>query len=80
MTIVCLGVSAQTPDPDPFPKSVEDFRKAVQAVLTETGVPGAGIALVQDVGCRMGRWRRARRSRSEDAGDGRHAFPRRIDQ
>jgi CubicO group peptidase (beta-lactamase class C family) len=38
---------AQAPDKDPFPKSVEEFRSAVQAVLTDTGVPGAGLALVR---------------------------------
>lgn len=32
---------------DPFPKSVEEFRLAVQRVLSDTGVPGAGIALVR---------------------------------
>jgi CubicO group peptidase (beta-lactamase class C family) len=42
-----LSVSAQQPDTDPFPKSVDEFRSAVQAVLSETGVPGAGIALVR---------------------------------
>ena len=35
---------------DPFPKSVEEFRNAVQAVLSDTGVPGAGIALVRTNG------------------------------
>jgi CubicO group peptidase (beta-lactamase class C family) len=35
---------------DPFPKSVEEFRTAVQTVLSETGVPGAGIALVRTSG------------------------------
>ena len=43
----CVSVSAQPPDADPFPKSVEEFRSAVQAVLSDTGVPGAGIALVR---------------------------------
>ena len=38
---------ARAPDPDPFPKTVEEFRSAVQAVLTDTGVPGAGLALVR---------------------------------
>jgi CubicO group peptidase (beta-lactamase class C family) len=35
---------------DPFPRSVEEFRNAVQAVLSDTGVPGAGIALVRASG------------------------------
>jgi CubicO group peptidase (beta-lactamase class C family) len=42
---VCL--SAQEPDKDPWPKTVEDFRTAVQTVLSDTGVPGAGLALVR---------------------------------
>jgi CubicO group peptidase (beta-lactamase class C family) len=42
---VCL--SAQRPDKDPWPKTVEDFRTAVQTVLSDTGVPGAGLALVR---------------------------------
>lgn len=32
---------------DPHPKTVEEFRLAVQGVLSDTGVPGAGIALVR---------------------------------
>ncbi len=35
---------------DPHPKTIEEFRNAVQAVLSETGVPGAGIALVRTAG------------------------------
>ena len=42
-----VAVSAQSPDPDPFPKTVEEFRSAVQNVLSDTGVPGAGLALVR---------------------------------
>jgi CubicO group peptidase (beta-lactamase class C family) len=38
---------AQAPDTDPWPKTVEEFRSAVQAVLSDTGVPGAGLALVR---------------------------------
>ena len=44
---VCVTISAQAPDPDPWPKSVEEFRTAVQSVLSDTGVPGAGLALVR---------------------------------
>ena len=40
-------IGAQAPDKDPFPKTVEEFRSAVQAVLSDTGVPGAGLALVR---------------------------------
>jgi CubicO group peptidase (beta-lactamase class C family) len=46
---VATTVVAQQPG-DPFPKSVEEFRNAVQAVLSDTGVPGAGIALVRTSG------------------------------
>jgi CubicO group peptidase (beta-lactamase class C family) len=38
---------AQAPDPDPWPKTVEEFRSAAQTVLSDTGVPGAGLALVR---------------------------------
>ncbi|HWI18124.1 MAG TPA: serine hydrolase domain-containing protein [Vicinamibacterales bacterium] len=40
----------QSQSSDPHPKTVEEFRSAVQAVLTETGVPGAGVALVRTSG------------------------------
>lgn len=43
-------LAAQPAGTDPFPKTLEDFRTAVQAVLSETGVPGAGIALVRTSG------------------------------
>ena len=45
-----MVVGAQTADRDPWPKTVEDFRTAVQTVLSETGVPGAGLALVRTSG------------------------------
>lgn len=35
---------------DPWPRTVEEFRAAVQKVLDDTGVPGAGIALVRQAG------------------------------
>ncbi|MDP2318408.1 MAG: serine hydrolase domain-containing protein [Acidobacteriota bacterium] len=39
--------SGQSPeDQDPTPQSVDEFRAAVSRVLDETGVPGAGLALV----------------------------------
>src|SRR5436190_9049822 len=47
LAVVCAAVVAQEPDKDPFPKTVEDFRTAVQTVLSDTGVPGAGLALVR---------------------------------
>ena len=45
----CVTITAQTgaPDPDPWPKTIEEFRTAVQTVLSDTGVPGAGLALVR---------------------------------
>ena len=45
--VACVVLGAQAPDQDPWPKTVEDFRSAVQAVLSDTGVPGAGLALVR---------------------------------
>lgn len=53
VTIAVLGGSAalraqQTNDP--HPKTLDEFRSAVQAVLSDTGVPGAGIALVRTAG------------------------------
>jgi CubicO group peptidase (beta-lactamase class C family) len=45
-----LTPQAQTPDADPWPKTVEEFRSAVQTVLSDTGVPGAGLALVRTSG------------------------------
>src|SRR5215212_8505908 len=47
MAALCATAIAQAPDPDPWPKTVEDFRTAVQTMLSDTGVPGAGIALVR---------------------------------
>ena len=48
VALTCAGLAAQPPaDPDPWPKTIEDFRSAVQAVLSDTGVPGAGLALVR---------------------------------
>ena len=35
---------------DPWPKTVDEFRAAVQRVLDDTGVPGAGLALVRQSG------------------------------
>ncbi|MSO62589.1 MAG: class A beta-lactamase-related serine hydrolase [Acidobacteria bacterium] len=44
----CAGVAAQSSDP--WPKTVDEFRLAVQKVLDDTGVPGAGLALVRHSG------------------------------
>jgi CubicO group peptidase (beta-lactamase class C family) len=32
---------------DPTPQTLDDFKKAAERVLTDTGIPGAGIALVR---------------------------------
>src|SRR6186997_1835278 len=50
LAVLCVTGGAQQPDQDPFPKTVADFRTAVQAVLSDTGVPGAGLALVRSSG------------------------------
>lgn len=44
--LAATGIPAQTPQ-DPSPKTVDEFKAAVQNVLDDTGVPGAGIALVR---------------------------------
>jgi CubicO group peptidase (beta-lactamase class C family) len=53
LSLLALGAGAsagaQTAN-DPWPKSVDEFRSAVQKVLDDTGVPGAGIALVRQSG------------------------------
>lgn len=49
VALACVVGHAQS-DPDPWPKSVEEFRLAVQQVLSDTGVPGAGLALVRASG------------------------------
>ncbi|HYE87526.1 MAG TPA: serine hydrolase domain-containing protein [Vicinamibacterales bacterium] len=46
--VASSGVLAQRRDPDP--KTLEEFRAAVQQVLSDTGTPGAGIALVRTDG------------------------------
>ncbi len=49
VALACVATGAQS-SPDPWPKTVEEFRSAVQTVLSDTGVPGAGIALVRTSG------------------------------
>jgi CubicO group peptidase (beta-lactamase class C family) len=44
------AVLSQAEPADPQPKTIDEFRTAVQKVLEETGVPGAGIALVRTSG------------------------------
>ena len=54
MVLAALAVSAcSAPAPlpaPPVPRTLDEFKTAVQAVLNETGVPGAGIALVRQSG------------------------------
>ena len=46
--VAASACAAQSPGPAiRAPKTVEEFKTAVQAVLSETGVPGAGLALVR---------------------------------
>lgn len=49
-TLLASAVIAAQPANDPHPSTIEEFRLAVQSVLSETGVPGAGIALVRTSG------------------------------
>ena len=49
LTIFIATLDAQSPG-DPWPKTIDEFRAGVQRVLTETGVPGAGVALVRTSG------------------------------
>ena len=48
VTLLAAGTraAAQT-EPDPHPKSLDEFKAAVEKVLDETGVPGAGITLAR---------------------------------
>jgi CubicO group peptidase (beta-lactamase class C family) len=52
--VCALAIAASTTllaqTADPFPRTVEEFRNAVRAVLSDTGVPGAGLALVRSSG------------------------------
>jgi CubicO group peptidase (beta-lactamase class C family) len=45
-SVVIAAQTAPTPGDDPTPQSVEEFKAAATKVLDETGVPGAGVALV----------------------------------
>lgn len=45
-----VTMPATQPAGDPSPRTIDEFRTAVQAVLNDTGVPGAGIALVRSGG------------------------------
>src|SRR5262245_24082714 len=41
------GRQPRTPPEDPAPQTLDEFKSTAQRILTETGVPGAGLALVQ---------------------------------
>ena len=41
------AINAQAPPQDPHPRTLDEFKAAVQKVLDDTRVPGAGIALVR---------------------------------
>jgi CubicO group peptidase (beta-lactamase class C family) len=46
--VVTCGCAATAQAPaDPHPKTVDEFKAAVQQVLDDTGLPGAGLALVR---------------------------------
>jgi CubicO group peptidase (beta-lactamase class C family) len=45
-SVMIAAQTAPTPADDPTPQSVEEFKTAAAKVLHETGVPGAGLALV----------------------------------
>ena len=49
LALVASACSNANPQPntDPHPKTVDEFTAAVQTVLDDTGIPGAGIALVR---------------------------------
>ena len=47
LTAAASAAVAQQPPADPHPKTIDEFTAAVQQVLDDTGVPGAGIALVR---------------------------------
>lgn len=54
MVLALLAASACSSPPPlpapPVPRTLDEFKTAVQGVLAETGVPGAGIALVRQSG------------------------------
>jgi CubicO group peptidase (beta-lactamase class C family) len=51
MSALMLGCSSPEPAAqDPLPQSVEEFQAIAARILEETGVPGAGIALVRSDG------------------------------
>ena len=52
LTITCAAVLvvAQSPTEDPAPENGDQFRASAERVLSETGVPGAAIALVRSDG------------------------------
>src|SRR5688572_28529934 len=47
LSSVSSAQSASSAADEPWPKTIDEFRATVQKVLDDTGVPGAGIALVR---------------------------------
>jgi CubicO group peptidase (beta-lactamase class C family) len=52
LVVVVLGgaLAAQAPPSDSLPQNVTEFQSAARRILEETGIPGAGIALVKSNG------------------------------
>jgi CubicO group peptidase (beta-lactamase class C family) len=50
LIVLCVAVAAQSEPQDPLPQNIEEFQATARRVLEETGVPGAGIALVRSDG------------------------------
>ena len=50
LTLGTAAGAAAQPASGPSPRTLDEFRAAVQTVLDDTGVPGAGIALVRQSG------------------------------
>ena len=67
-------------DKDPWPKTVDEFRAAVQAVLERDRRAGRGIALVRLDGVEWAGGVGLADRDAQDAGHRRHALPRRLDQ
>src|SRR5262245_49600817 len=45
-----VGRAQEPGTKDPTPQTLDEFRAAAQRVLDDTGVPGAGVALVRSTG------------------------------
>ncbi|HET9704097.1 MAG TPA: serine hydrolase domain-containing protein [Vicinamibacterales bacterium] len=47
LTVVTHAQDSPAPGGDPYPKTIDELKAAVQKVLDDTGVPGVGLALVR---------------------------------